>query len=152
MFAGEGRKGSPAFSRSESFQDFDAYKQSYLLQSDGLDPVLLQKVRTSFVSGDYDTAVFQAFKEVEVRVRKKASLANTDIGVSLMTKDFNPQGGVLTDKGSVPGVQQAIMQLFAGAIGTYKNPSSHRNVALDAKETSDIIHLANQLLRIVDRI
>ena len=79
-------------------QDFEAYRKSHLLPSEGLDPILVQKVKQSFISGDYDTAIFQAFKEIEIRVRKKAGLANTDIGVPLMRKAFNPKDGVLTDK------------------------------------------------------
>ena len=98
-------------------QDFQAYRKGYLLPSEGLDPILVQKLKQSFIRGDYDTAVFQAFKEVEVRVRKKANLANTDIGVSLMRKAFNPKDGVLADKGADGGEQVARMELFAGAIG-----------------------------------
>jgi uncharacterized protein (TIGR02391 family) len=106
-------------------------------------------VKPSFFRGDYDTAVFQAFKEVEVRVRKKANLANTDIGVPLMRKAFNPTNGVLMDPSADPGERTARMELFAGAIGSYKNPSSHRDVSFtDPKEAADIIHLANQLLRV----
>jgi uncharacterized protein (TIGR02391 family) len=133
-------------------QDFDSYKQSYLLQSDNLDPVLLQKVRQPFVGGDYDNAIFLAFKEVEVRVRKKANLKNADIGVHLMRKAFNIKDGILTDRSLEPGEQVAQMELFAGSIGTYKNPSSHRDVSIDSREAADVIHSANQLLRILDRI
>ena len=134
-------------------QDFETYKQSYLLSPERLDPVLLQKVKPSFITGDYETAVFQAFKEVEVRVRKKAKLTNSDIGVSLMRQAFKPAGGILTDATAEPGEQTARMELFAGAIGTYKNPSSHRNVPLiDPKEVADIIQFANQLLRIIDSL
>jgi uncharacterized protein (TIGR02391 family) len=134
-------------------QDFGTYKQSYLLFSESLDPVLLQKVRTSFATGDYDSAVFQAFKEVEVRVRDKAKLANTDIGVKLMRKAFNSTDGILLDKCADPGEQVARMELFAGAIGTFKNPSGHRNVGFsNPKEVSDIIHFANHLLRILESV
>lgn len=133
-------------------QDFSRYAKADLLESDSLDPILVRKVKPEFIRGDYEDAVFSAFKEVEVRVRKKAKLANTDIGVNLMRKAFAPGTGPLTDKSSTPGEQQGMMDLFAGAIGSQKNPSSHRYVEFgDPKEVADIIRLANHLLRIVDR-
>lgn len=134
-------------------QDFSAYRQGHLLPSEGLDPILVRKVKQAFIQGDYDTAVFQAFKEVEVRVRTKAKLAEKDIGVDLMRKAFGPPSAPLVDTAAHPAEQQARMELFSGAIGTYKNPSSHRYVDLtDPREAADIIHVANTLLRIVDSI
>ena len=139
-------------SKVAAAQDFEAYRKGHLLPSEGLDPVLVQKSKQSFIRGDYDTAIFQAFKEVEVRVRSKAGYPNTDIGVALMRKAFGTNGPLL-DGAATGGEQTARMELFAGAIGSYKNPSSHRNVGLsDPKEAADIIHLANNLLRIVDSL
>jgi len=134
-------------------QDFETYKKGHLLPSEGLDPILVRKVKQAFIRGDYDTAIFQAFKEVEVRVRKKAGLSNSDIGVPLMRKAFNPKNGILTNQSADEGEKIARMELFTGAIGTFKNPSSHRDVELsDPKEAADIIHVANQLLRITESI
>lgn len=133
-------------------EDFDAYHKANLLPSEGLDPVLVRKVKQAFIRGDYDTAIFQAFKEVEVRVRKKAKLSDSDIGVPLMRKAFKPEGGILTNEQMDNGEKTARMELFAGAIGSYKNPSSHRDVEIESKEAADIIHIANQLLRILDSI
>jgi hypothetical protein len=42
------------------------------------------------------------------------------------------------------------MSLLAGAIGSYKNPSSHRRVAISADEARDMIVLASHLLKIVE--
>ena len=134
-------------------QDFETYRKGELLPSDGLDPILVRKVKQAFIRGDYDTAIFQAFKEVEIRVRNKTNLSNSDIGVSLMRKAFSPTDGILTDQEAAPGEKVARMELFTGAIGTFKNPSSHRDVELLApKEAADIIHTSNQLLRIIDSI
>jgi len=134
-------------------QNFDTYKRASLLPSDNLDPVLVRKVKPSFIRGDYETAIFQSFKEVEVRVRKKSGSSSTEIGVNLMRKAFKVGDGPLSDKNLPPAEQEAMMSLFAGAVGLYKNPSSHRDVDFsDPGEAVDIIHTANNLLKIVDKI
>jgi hypothetical protein len=48
--------------------------------------------------------------------------------------------------------QEAMANLFAGAIGIYKNPQSHRHVPTHAEDAAEIIVFASQLLRIVDRL
>jgi uncharacterized protein (TIGR02391 family) len=114
--------------------------------------VLVQKgVWLLFLGGDYDTAVFQAFKQVEIAVRNAARFPDTEYGDRLMRQAFDPENGPLTDKGAVESERKALAHLFAGAIGYYKNPQSHRDVGLtEAAEAREMIMLASQLLRIVD--
>lgn len=112
----------------------------------------LSSARSNFALGDYETASFAAMKAVEVEVRRVAGLSNEFLGVALMRKAFSPKDGVLRDPGAEGGEQQAIADLFAGAIGAYKNPASHRTVQFDdAIEAAEVIQLADLLLRIVQR-
>jgi uncharacterized protein (TIGR02391 family) len=123
----------------------------HLLPKDILHPSIREDVWALYHRGKYDTAVFEAMKAVEVATREAAALTDGDIGASLMRNAFEVNGGPLTDTARERGERQALSDLFAGAIGTYKNPHSHRNVALDdPDETAEIILLANHLLRIVD--
>lgn len=132
--------------------DIGTYLKGNILPVKVLDPVLARKVRPLFIRGDYDTAVFQAFKEVEIRVRKAASLPQELVGVDLMRNAFNPDNGELTDMSYIKAEREATSHLFAGAIGLFKNPSSHRDVNWqDPGECVELIYLANHLLRLVEK-
>jgi hypothetical protein len=94
-----------------------------------------------FLRGDHDVAVFQAFKEVEVSVRraandKGAGFPDDLIGMTLMRRAFHPDTGPLRDATRVAGERDAEMALFAGAIGFAKNPASHRDVDVPPLDAS----------------
>lgn len=117
-----------------------------------LHPLLTSKVRPQFLMGEYEMAAFAAMKAVEVRVREMAGAPDSLIGVKLMRTAFG-DGGALCDTALDAGEQQARRELFCGAIGTVKNPTSHRDVCYDdPTEASEAVLLADLLMRVLDRI
>jgi hypothetical protein len=51
--------------------DVETYRKGQMLPEDFLPPLFLEKVLPLFRRGDPDIALFQAFKEIEVAVRKE---------------------------------------------------------------------------------
>jgi len=141
--------------RAKSRAGLDSYRKANLLPRAKLHPSIAEKVYPAFLRGEYDTAIFQAFREVEVAVRDVGKYPPDTVGVRLMREAFRPaQGtsvpGPLTDAGLPVAEQEGMMNLFAGAIGLYKNPQSHRNVPADAMDAAEVIIFASHLLRLID--
>jgi uncharacterized protein (TIGR02391 family) len=112
----------------------------------------LAKVRSQFLLGEYELAAFAAMREVEIRVRELAGADYSLLGVSLMRRSFG-KGGPLADPELDPGEQVGLMDLFAGSIATFKNPASHRQVDYtDPTEASEVVLLADLLMRLLDRV
>lgn len=130
--------------------DMAAFLKARILPKELLHPPIADKILSLFLRGDYDIAVLQAFKEVEVAVRLTANLSDEDIGINLMRDAFKEEIGPLTDTSIPTAEQQSLSHLFAGAIGYYKNPQSHRKHPIKADEAAEIIIMACHLLRIVD--
>jgi uncharacterized protein (TIGR02391 family) len=136
--------------------DVEAYRKGRILPVGLLQPALAEKVWPQFLRGDHDVAVFQAFKEVEVAVRKAANAkggayANDVVGTTLMRLAFNPNSGELRDNNLVASEREAEGNLFSGAIGHAKNPGSHRDVMLSPEEAARLIVFASHLLGIVEQ-
>ncbi|NHZ93626.1 TIGR02391 family protein [Massilia sp. CCM 8733] len=126
-----------------------AYASSVLLPRGMLHPDTLKCCWSAFMRGEYDTAVFQAFRELEVAIRAAGSFSADDIGVPLAQKAFGERGP-LTDKSAPSGERVALLNMMAGALGSYKNPHSHRKVQLHVVDASEMIVMASHLMKIVD--
>lgn len=138
--------------RLKGAADFSGYRSADILPRNLLHPVIALKVWSAFLRGDWDIAVFQAFKEVEVAVRQAGGFALTDYGVTLMREAFHPEKGPLADKELPEPERIATRELFSGALGLLKNPHSHRKVDMQDPrvEAVEAIMLASYLMRIVD--
>jgi uncharacterized protein (TIGR02391 family) len=150
-----GRNGWKVLSRQAASlatdEDFARFKEAAAFPKSLLHPKIADKVRLALARGDLDDAVFIAFKAVEVAVRDAGGFGPTDVGVTLMRKAFDKTSGPLSKKTDPEPERDALAHLFAGAIGSYKNPHSHRTVSItEPREAQEMVLLASHLLRIVD--
>ena len=134
----------------ETLDDFEDYRKRDLLRKHHLHPIIADKVWRIFAQGSYRAAVLEAFIQVEIAVRESGGYTQNDYGRDLMWTAFNVNKGNLTDKNLQESEREGMARLFAGAIGLYKNPSSHREVEFAPEEAAEIIIIASHLLRIVD--
>lgn len=115
-----------------------------------LHPLIARKVRAQFLMGEYELAAFAAMREVEIRVRDLASATSSEIGVPLMRKAFGSTGALM-DPVLDRGESEAFGALFAGAMGVFKNPSSHRQVEYaDPTVAAEVVLFGDLLLRLLD--
>jgi len=137
--------------RLRSSADAAAYVASRSLPRNLLHPRLVQRVWSAVVRGDYETAIFQSFREVEISVREASALPSTEIGVALVRKAFDKNSGPLTLADEPEAEREALAHLFAGAIGRFKNPTGHRSVEYTLSDAAEALTLASMLLRIIDQ-
>ena len=111
----------------------------------------LEEARRLFRSGRLELGVFEAMRQVEIALREKSESPNDLIGVPLARRVLHPESGTLTDTRLEKGERQAVADLLAGALGAFKNPTSHRIVDFDdPARSADAIVLADLLLRMLD--
>ena len=130
--------------------DLEVYRRANLLAG-MLHASIEREAKAAFLRGEYETAIFNAFKEVEVAVRQGGGFTANDLGTALMNDAFQVKIGPLTDKTIPESEQLGLRNLFSGAIGYYKNPGSHRHFPTDPVEVAETLFFASLLLRIVER-
>jgi uncharacterized protein (TIGR02391 family) len=114
-------------------------------------PRIADDVRGEFLRGKFEAAVFTAMREVEIALREKSGATSDDYGQKLVNYAFGGTGTLIDSTATAE--EQAVGNLFRGAIGAFKNPPSHRRVDFDdPTEAAEIVLLASLLLRILDRL
>ena len=142
-----GRRGQSLLEKAH----FNAYRKAAEFPKSLLHSLIADRVWIALARGDLSDAVFIAFRAVEEQVREACGYTATDIGVPLMRRAFDSTNGPLADSGQPQPEREALAHLFAGAIGSYKNPHSHRTVTItDPLEAQELVMLASHLLRIID--
>ena len=131
--------------------DFNRIIKEYtLLPQTYIHRKVFEKSFSLLESGEYESAVLQAFKCIETSIREIIGADPEDIGVRLIRRAFNPENGILTNYDLPRPEREAFVNYIAGAFAFYKNPCSHRDVELDFISTFDRIAVASDLMKIID--
>ena len=151
-----GQNGWMVLSRAgeEAIKDENGFDRVRALRSfpkELLHPSIAKDAYAALQRGDLSSAVRDAFTTVEISVREAGGFTIDDYGTDLMRKAFHEQTGPLTDQSLPRAERVSFAHLFAGAIGAYKNPHSHRKVTIDdLREAQRQVLQASHLLHIVD--
>jgi hypothetical protein len=135
--------------------DFEAAKVRGCFTRAMFHPALPASAWNAFRAGDYDLAVFDAFRAVEAAVRNKGrgknGILETDCGAALMKKAFDPDAGPLSDMTAARPRRSRRCELFCGAFGELRNPKAHGDPTIaDPLMAVEELMTAGALQRIVD--
>lgn len=132
-------------------KEFEKVVKSWTITpSEYVHPDVMDKSFELLANRQFESAVLQAFKCIEICIRKKANLSQDDYGVKLIRKAFDPQNGALTNYSLPVSEREAMSNFIAGAYGVYKNPCSHRDVEMEFYDAFERIVVASKILKIVE--
>lgn len=123
------------------------------LSIEHLHPEVIRAASDLFADGHYSSAVYEAFKSIEVRVRQLASIDKS--GAPLMGDAFGgkePKLSVATSTGrSGLDEQEGFLSLFRGSMLAVRNPKAHEPVKdEDPRHALEYLGLASLLHRRLD--
>jgi uncharacterized protein (TIGR02391 family) len=117
-----------------------------------LHPKIVKRCKVHLDNGQYDDAVLVAMKLVETELRETSRLTADDVGVHLASKALGKDGVLVLPRAKTIAEQEAVHQLFRGALGFFKNPLSHRFLdETDPHYTFFTLGFASILLTLIEQ-
>ena len=141
------RRGQQVRSRT----DFRSLRHAGSFPRDSVHPDIAEKSYALFIRGEYENAVFQSCKAVEVAVRSACGdrVRPEELGTGLMRAAFNPDTGHLRNPEEPSAEQKALADLFAGRLSQILCLSIFLGVVELLLKTDH--KLAHRLFPILDR-
>lgn len=112
-------------------------------------PDILSMCWDLYAAGNYDEAILNATKALEVAVRTKANLPQSCVGVDVINTAFSLKKPLLRYS-KIDAEQEGMMSLLRGIIQVFKNPQSHRFVGVqDKSECLSVLLMCSNLMYVV---
>lgn len=139
---------------SDSAAEAESEAELHPFETRNIHPDLPGRVRRLFDDGHWEQSVFEAFKYIEVEVRRISGIRGKT-GFALMMQAFNESdprirlNSLSTD--SDVNEQRGFRSMFAGAAAGIRNPRGHEvEVGDSPDEALDYLAVASILLRRLD--
>lgn len=84
------------------------YRKALQLPREKLHPLIAERCSAQFLRGEFDTAVFEAYKSLEVRIREAAGFPHSLFGVVMVQKAFDPDEGPIADVEALPAERKSL--------------------------------------------
>ncbi len=133
----------------------DSKKEADYFTVFGIHPRIRKASQKLFLDGHYPSAIFEAFKQVEIMVKEKAAIRGK-FGTVLMQDVFSANNPILRVNGNTTdsdeAEQKGFMMLFSGAVLGIRDPKAHSDmVQNDPIATMQYLSFASILCRMVDK-
>ncbi len=113
-----------------------------------LHPQIADACWEAVCSGDYDVAIFKAFRALEETAVKSVPACIGKSGRTVFMTAFDDEKGLLVGLHEDIAERRSWRDLFAGAYGAFRNPPAHRSgTKPDAAAVRDELILASLLMR-----
>lgn len=133
-------------------REFSRVVGKYALMPESyIHPALIERCFLLLGNEEYESAVLQAFKALEIFIRDKMDAPADCFGERLLKKAYNPDNGVLANYTLPRNERFAFLNYITGAFSFYRNPSSHRDIDLDFFAAFKKIVVASDLLTEVEK-
>lgn len=103
-------------------------------------------------SDHFDRVVNQATQVLEMRVRRKAGLSNSDIGADLINKAINPDPTkTIIQISDIKSEQEGFANICRGVMQALRNETHHRASEFTREDSFAVCGFIDRLIRIIDQ-
>lgn len=136
--------------RAGNVEEIKTQSSRLELPTSVFDDELLERCAHHFEQENFETAIQNALKTLEVKIRREGGFSQDEYGDTLATEAFRPGQGSLSF-GETDAEQEGVMFLYRSAFKTFYNPTKHRFLDdLDKQQAYHVLCFVNMLITLLE--